>query len=358
MKKHAILGMVAAAALAVLIVAVGELRARHVSASERAASTYVSASAAATASAATTASKPAGSAEASASAPAASASAPAGSVAVNDQSGSGDASDESMSKIRFVRNPAPMPPFLVNDLTGQVISSAALHGKVVILNFWATWCPPCQEEIPEMIHLANKYKDRLLVIGISMDDASPQEVAQFARHAGMNYPIVMGSGALSQEYGGVPALPTSFVVDTNGGVVQKHIGLYPEEVYDNEIRALLGMPVNAAIETFEDTGQIFLKNAIHATDLPGVDFSGLSPDQKKLALKEMNSRSCTCGCKLTIAQCRINDSACDTSKALANKIVADIKAGRNPDAPAAPEAPSIPDATPAPAGPAASHGGN
>jgi thiol-disulfide isomerase/thioredoxin len=331
MKKHAIIVAVAAAALAVLIVAGGELRARHVSASEHAASAGVSASAA--------------SAEPTASAAA----------AANDQSGSGDASLESVRKIRFVRNPAPMPPFLVNDLTGQVISSAALHGKVVILNFWATWCPPCQEEIPEMIHLAGKYKDRLLIVGISMDDASPQEVAQFARHAGMNYPIVMGSGALSQEYGGVPALPTSFVVDTNGGVVQKHIGLYPEEVYDNEIRALLGMPVNATIETFEDTGQIFLKNAALATDLPGVDFSGLTPDQKKLALKEMNSRSCTCGCKLTIAQCRINDSACDTSKALANKIVADIRAGRNPDAPAAPEPPEAPAA---PAGPAASHGGN
>lgn len=331
MKKHAIIVAAAAAALAVLIVAGGELRARHVSASERAASAGVSASAA--------------SAEPTASVAA----------AANDQSGSGDASLESVRKIRFVRNPAPMPPFLVNDLTGQVISSAALHGKVVILNFWATWCPPCQEEIPEMIHLAGKYKDRLLIVGISMDDASPQEVAQFARHAGMNYPIVMGSGALSQEYGGVPALPTSFVVDTNGGVVQKHIGLYPEEVYDNEIRALLGMPVNATIETFEDTGQIFLKNAALATDLPGVDFSGLTPDQKKLALKEMNSRNCTCGCKLTIAQCRINDSACDTSKALANKIVADIKAGRNPDAPAAPEPPEAPAV---PAGPAASHGGN
>ena len=131
----------------------------------------------------------------------------------------------------------------------------------------------------------------------------------------------MGSSGVSAEYGGVPALPTSFLVDTDGRVVVKHVGLFPAQVYDREIRALLGQHVDAPIETFVDDGQIFLKNAANATELPGVNFKGLKPEQKRLALKRMNSENCTCGCKLTIAQCRINESTCATSEKLAAQVV-------------------------------------
>jgi thiol-disulfide isomerase/thioredoxin len=237
------------------------------------------------------------------------------------------ANDSREAVIRFASNPQPAPPFLLRDLEGQVISTAGWHGKVVLLNFWATWCPPCRDEIPEMIELQERFKDKLEIIGISMDDSPADEVKQFADDMKIDYPIVMGSGTLSREYGGVPALPTTFVVNTEGGIVQKHEGLYPIGTYDAEIRALLGMPVQAKVETFEDTGQIFLKNAIHAKELPGVDFAGLTEDQKRAALKRLNSQMCTCGCKLTIAQCRINDSDCATSKELAAKIVQEVKSG-------------------------------
>jgi thiol-disulfide isomerase/thioredoxin len=237
-------------------------------------------------------------------------------------SSAGDDEGEVPDVIRFAKNPERMPPFLVNDLDGRVLSTAEWRGKVVIVMFWATWCPPCREEIPEMIDLANRYKDRLQIVGVSEDDdASPEEVHQFARAAKINYPIVMGNGGISREWGGAPALPTSFIVDTEGRVVQKHVGLYPAEVYDLEIRALLGEHVDKKIETFVDQGQIFLKNAANATELPNVDFTGLSASQKRVALKRMNSESCTCGCKLTIAQCRINDTACDVSRKLAAQIV-------------------------------------
>jgi thiol-disulfide isomerase/thioredoxin len=241
--------------------------------------------------------------------------------------------DDSASVIRFVRDPSPAPPFLLNDLNGNAISTAAFHGKVVLINFWATWCPPCREEIPEMIALANKYKGNLQIIGVSMDDDPPEQILAFARGKNMNYPIVMGSDKLSEEYGGVDALPTTFVLDTNGRVVQKHMGVYPEEVYDGEIRSLLGLHVDAPVETFVDTGQIFLKNVERATSLPGVDFSGLTPGLKKVALKRLNSEMCTCGCKMTIAQCRMTDPDCATSKALAAKIVREIKGTANPAAP-------------------------
>jgi len=238
-----------------------------------------------------------------------------------------DSDDDALKVIRFASNPTAMPPFLINDIGGKLISTADLRGKVVLISFWATWCPPCREEIPMLIDLANRYKDRLQIIGVSEDDAPPSEVLAFAKHAGINYPIVMGDDKLSTEYGGVPALPTSFVVNPDGRIVQKHVGVFPVTVYDNEIRSLLGMPVDVKVETFEDTGQIFLKNAANATALPGVDFAGLTPEQKRAALKRMNSEPCTCGCKLTIAQCRISEPDCDTSPKLAAEIIREIKAG-------------------------------
>jgi thiol-disulfide isomerase/thioredoxin len=240
----------------------------------------------------------------------------------------GSDKDSKDAVIRFASNPSAMPPFLVNDLNGDLISTAALQGKVVLLSFWATWCPPCREEIPELNTLIKRYPDRLVVIGISQDDGPASDVVDFAQKIGMEYPIVMGSKEMSEEYGGVPALPTTFVVNPDGKIVQKHVGLFPIEVYDREIRALLKMPVDARIETFEDTGQIFLKNAANATELPGVDFKGLSPDEKRAALKRMNSETCTCGCNVTIAQCRINDSTCATSQKLAENIVNDVRAGK------------------------------
>ena len=250
--------------------------------------------------------------------------------------------DDDDSVIRFASNPQPAPPFLLQDLDGNVVSTAQWQGKVVLLNFWATWCPPCRQEIPILVDLAKKYKDNLLIVGVSVDDGSPDDVREFAKAFHMNYPVVMWSHELVSEYGGVPALPTTFLINKDGRVVQKHEGLYPPDVYDTEVRALMGLPVNVKIETFEDTGQIFLKNAMRATELPDVDFSGLSPEQKKAALKKLNSEGCTCGCRLTLAQCRINDTSCVRSRGLAAKVIQDIKdAGPAPPSPSAPSAPTL-----------------
>jgi len=241
-----------------------------------------------------------------------------------------DSASSQVDVIRFVDNPQPAPPFLANDLNGNVVSSAGLQGKVVILNFWATWCPPCREEIPDLIRLQNRYKDRLQIIGISMDDdASPEEVKAFAGHMGINYPVLMGryNQKIPATYGGANALPTSFIFDTQGRVMTKHEGLFPAAVYETEIRSLLGMPVSAKVVTFEDNGQVFLQNAGRATQFPGVDLSALTPEQKKIVIKRVNSEGCTCGCKLTIAQCRISDESCATSKTLAAKIVKEVLAG-------------------------------
>jgi len=201
---------------------------------------------------------------------------------------------------------------------------------VVLVNFWATWCPPCREEIPELLELQKEFNGRLQIIGISEDDGPTAKVLKFAQQKGMNYPILMSTPEIIESYGGVPALPTSFLIDTQGRVVQKHSGLYPIQAYILEIRALLGMPVEARVETFADTGQIFLKNAANATELPGVSFAGLTPDQKKQALHRLNAESCTCGCNLTLSQCRVNDTECSVSGDLAAKVVKEVAHGIKP----------------------------
>lgn len=223
--------------------------------------------------------------------------------------------------VRFVKDPEMAPPLQARTLSGAAASKAEWNGKVVLINFWATWCPPCREEIPEMISLQKQFKDRLQIIGVSEDDDPPEAVLKFAQQKGINYPVIMSTPELIASYGGVPALPTTFLIDTQGRVVQKHAGLYPMDSYVREIRALLDLPIDARIETFVDTGQVFLKNAANATELPGVDLTGLNAEQKKKALHRLNAESCTCGCALTLSQCRVNDTECPVSGKLAAQVV-------------------------------------
>jgi hypothetical protein len=106
--------------------------------------------------------------------------------------------------------------------------------------------------------------------------------------------------------------------------------LYPIQAYDLENRSLLGLPTDARVETFVDMGQVFLKNAANATELPGVSFKGLTIEQKKQALRRLNSENCTCGCKLTLSQCRVNDTECPVSGKLAAQVVKEVARGAKP----------------------------
>ena len=223
--------------------------------------------------------------------------------------------------IQFVKNPDAAPAFQLNDLDGKPLSLSEAKGKIVLLNFWATWCGPCRAEIPDLVDLQKRYADKLEIIALATDEDDQDEVRRFILQSGINYRVAMTSDEVRRDYGGIAALPTSFVIDPQGRIVQKHVGLNDPTIYELEVKAMLGLPVDAKVEYFEDNGQIFLKNAERATELPGVDFSKLTAAQKTIALHHLNAESCDCGCRLTLAQCRINDSACRVSQALAAKVV-------------------------------------
>src|SRR6267378_1060558 len=232
--------------------------------------------------------------------------------------------------IRFVSNPDAAPEFKLDSIDGKPLTLASAHGKVVLLNFWATWCGPCRAEIPDLIALQQKYRDQLQIIGLTVDDDDASMVKQVVAEEHINYPVAMSSPEVRLQYGGISALPTSFVLDAEGRVVQKHEGLRNPALYETEIRALLGLPINARVETFEDTGQIFLAHADRASELPGVDLSQLTPQQKQVALHKFNAEGCTCGCNFTLAQCRIYDRDCAVSKSRTEKIIAEVSGGAPP----------------------------
>jgi thiol-disulfide isomerase/thioredoxin len=233
-------------------------------------------------------------------------------------------SQDTLPRIRFVRDPDPAPAIQLKDLDGKDLNLSAYRGKVILLNFWATWCGPCREEIPSLIELQKRYKDRLQVIGLAVDEDDEKVVRKFADSEGINYPLALSSIEIRMAYGGVGALPTLFVINPDGRIVQKHVGLFNPVLYETEVRALLDLPVAANIETFQDRGEIFLKNADRATMLPGVNLSKLSSEQKATALHKFNAESCPCGCKLTLAQCRIYDHACQVSQQRTAAIVDEI----------------------------------
>ena len=257
--------------------------------------------------------------------------------------------------IRFVRDPDPAPDLKAKDLDGKELSLDAYKGKVVLLNFWATWCGPCRAEIPSLIRMQEAYKDRLQIIGMDVDDEDEEKLRAFVKNQGINYPVAMTSDAVRLAYGGIAALPTVFVINRDSKVVQKHVGLFNPALYEIEARALLDMPVPARVETFEDTGEVFLKHADRATMLPGVDTSNLTAEQRMAALHKLNAESCDCGCKYTLAQCRIYDPVCKISKDRAAAIVKEAEklpprdGPENTPAPAS-SAPSTPADPPKPRG--------
>lgn len=145
----------------------------------------------------------------------------------------------------------PAPPFTLEDLSGKKVSLADYRGKAVMINFWATWCTPCTIETPWLVELRNQYAAQgFEVLGISVDDidrsdpvklnAEKQEIARFVRKMQMPYPVLIDGDSISQPYGGLDALPSSFFVDRNGNLVAEQMGVTSKEDLEAKIKKALG----------------------------------------------------------------------------------------------------------------------
>jgi cytochrome c-type biogenesis protein len=139
------------------------------------------------------------------------------------------------------------PDFALESLDGKTMHLSDLRGKAVLLNFWATWCGPCKIEMPWFVDLQNQYGSQgLQIVGVAMDDASKEDIGKFAKDMGVNYPILIGKESVGDQYGGVPALPETFLIARDGKIVDKIIGLKGKaEIEDAIKKALDTRPANS-----------------------------------------------------------------------------------------------------------------
>jgi peroxiredoxin len=132
------------------------------------------------------------------------------------------------------------PAYALPNLDGKTVKNTDFLGKVVILDFWATWCPPCRMEVPHFNRLQAEYRDQgLEIVGLSLDAGGARDVRPFVEEYKVNYTMLLATDETSQSYGGVVGIPTTFVIDRKGTIVKKFVGFTPPEVFEETIKPLL-----------------------------------------------------------------------------------------------------------------------
>lgn len=132
------------------------------------------------------------------------------------------------------------PDFTLLDINGNERRLSDYKGKVIILDFWATWCPPCKAEVPHFIELHNAYKDRgLEIIGVTLDHNAEKVAQSFAEENGINYVVLLGNRSVTDLYGGIMSIPTTFVIDRDGLIKKRYLGYQDKEVFERDIKELL-----------------------------------------------------------------------------------------------------------------------
>lgn len=154
--------------------------------------------------------------------------------------GYADAAPAAVKTAMTLPELGPAPSWRLRDLDGNVVTSDQFKGKVVVVDFWATWCPPCRVEIPGYVELQEKYgDDGFVIVGVSLDQQGPSVVKAFANANGINYPLVMGDEAVVSAFGGVEGIPTTFLIDRAGKIRDRKVGAEHTAEYEKKVLAVL-----------------------------------------------------------------------------------------------------------------------
>jgi peroxiredoxin len=140
-----------------------------------------------------------------------------------------------------VKAATPMPSFsLQNVKDGKIVNSQSLKGKVILLSFFATWCPPCAEEIPILVKLHREMESAgFSVIGLSVDQQGPAEIAKFVEKKAINYPVLLAEARTADDFGGIYSIPVAFLINKTGNVVKRYSGFINHAVLERDIKSLL-----------------------------------------------------------------------------------------------------------------------
>ena len=142
--------------------------------------------------------------------------------------------------VSFAQKSKSAPNFKLKSHDGTVVELAKLKGKVVVVNFWATWCGPCRREIPGFMEVHDQFKDKgVVIVGVSLDQEGWEVVQPYVERTKMNYPVVVGDGALADAYGGINGIPATFIVDKKGNIVRKHVGYMSKSDLEGIVKSLL-----------------------------------------------------------------------------------------------------------------------
>jgi len=146
----------------------------------------------------------------------------------------------SLSAFSQQKSKQQAPNFSLKTSDGKTVELAKLKGKVVLVNFWATWCGPCRKEMPDFVDAYKQHQAKgLEIVGVSLDQEGWDVVNPFLKKYGINFPVVIGDGKLAQAYGGIEFIPTSFFIDRQGNIVDQHIGMISREQLEKKLKSLL-----------------------------------------------------------------------------------------------------------------------
>jgi thiol-disulfide isomerase/thioredoxin len=229
----------------------------------------------------------------------------------------------------------PMAPaFTLTDIFGHKLSLDQYRGKVVLLDFWATWCGPCRSEIPGFIQMQKTYGNRgFQIIGISEDQGGSGPVLDFYKQEGLNYRVALDNGKINELYGGLLGFPTTFLIGRDGRIYSKIPGAVGEDYFEPAIKTLLAASPGQEVKDFHpmqgsEPAQVETPAEANSP-IPGIDVTKLTKAELAQYESLLSKQQCPCGCQMSILQCRKTDPSCDVSRQQAQTVLQQMQKAKH-----------------------------